>query len=162
MFKVSFKNYKNSPAKVTVVTGKKVAVMISGTVSLPEFFKYIPEEIVRWMTDEQKLISGEEDIATNTFHVKASGIARCHEEEKFDYVFGERLAEARAKYKIYKFFYYLTCKIYEYYERIMFGELGVVAEGQGSCLMQDITKYEGLYIREAHHIGELLKSKENG
>ena len=44
----------------------------------------------------------------------------------------------------------------------MFGELGVVAEGQGSCLMQDITKYEGLYIREAHHIGELLKSKENG
>ena len=163
VFKVSFKDSLKNPTKVAVVTGKKVAIMINGTVELPEFFKHIPDSIVNWMTEEQKCISGEEDIATNTFHVKATGVAKCHEEEKFDYVFGERLAEARAKYKIYKFFYDLTTKLYDYYNMILFGDESVAESGgSGSCLAKDIKKYEGLCIREAHHISELLKGKENG
>ena len=162
IFKVSFKETKNNPTKVTVVTGRKVATMIHGTVALPRFFKHIPEEIVDWITEEQKYISGEEDIATNTFHIKASGYAACHEDDVFDYVFGDRLAEARAKYKMYKFFYEFTSKLYDYYNRLLFGDVGIADSGHGSCLAQDVKKYEGLCIREAHHIGELLESKENG
>jgi hypothetical protein len=71
------------------------------------------------------------------------------------------LAEARAKYIIYKFFYDLIHKLYDYYNRVLFGEDGVVDTGKGSCLAQDIKKYGELCIRESHHIGELLKSKEN-
>lgn len=160
VFKVSF---NDSPwdQKITVVTSRKVAVRISGNVRLPKFWKYIPEEITEWIIKEQNLISGEEDADISVFHIHANGFARCHEEDKFDYVFGERLAEARAKYKIYKFFYDLTCKLYDYYNRILFGDEEVVDMGKGSCLAQDIKKYEALCIREAHHIGELLKNKDN-
>ena len=46
--------------------------------------------------------------------------------------------------------------------KILFGPYGVVDCGEGSCIGRDLKKYEGLYIKEAHHIGELLASKENG
>ena len=162
VFKVSFKDSPKNQSKFAVVSGKKVAVRISGTVSLPEIWKYIPEGIIRWMTEEQNFISGDEDIANNVFHIHADGFARCHEEDKFDYIFGERLAEARAKYKIYKFFYKFTCKLCDYYDNLLFGSGGVANDGEGSCLAQDVKKYEALCIREAHHISELLKDKENG
>ena len=161
VFKVSFKDSPKNQSKIVVVSGKKVAVRICGTVSLPKFWKYIPDEITEWITDGQNWVGGEEDIAKNVFHIHANGFARCHEGDKFDYIFGERLAEARAKYKIYKFFYDLTCKLYDYYNRILFGDEEVVDMGKGSCLAQDIKKYEALCIREAHHIGELLKNKDN-
>ena len=162
LFKVSFKDSPKKKSKAVVVTGKRTAVMLYGTVKFPEFWKHAPNEIIEWMTDQGHLICGEEDIVTNSFRLRALGIARCHEDEKFDYVFGERLAEARAKYKIYKFFYNLTCRLYDYYGKILFGEAEVADSGKGSCLAQDIKKYEALYIREAHHISELLKNKENG
>jgi hypothetical protein len=161
VFKVSFKDGPKDPCKYAVVSGRKVGIVVSGTVVFPEFWKNVPDEIIDWMRGQNHLISGDEDIATNTFHLKAVGFARCHEDDKFDYVFGERLAEARAKYKIYKFFYGLTCKLYDYYRRILFGDEEVVDMGKGSCLAQDIKKYEALCIREAHHIGELLKNKDN-
>lgn len=160
MFKVSFKDNPRDPAKIVLRVGNKTAVMLKGTVVLPEFFKYLPDEIVTCMTDKQKLISGEEDIATNTFHIKVSARALCHENDKFDYVFGERLAEARAKLKIYKFFYEFTSRLYDYYDGILFGDGGIIDAGEGNCIAQDVKKYEALCIREAHHIGELLKSKE--
>ena len=161
VFKVSFKNSPKNQSKIAVVSGKKVAVRICGIVSLPEFWKYIPDDVRKWMTDGQNLVGGEEDIAKNVFHIHANGFARCHEEDKFDYVFGERLAEARAKYKIYKFFYDLTCRLYDYYDNLLFGSGGVANDGEGSCIAQDVKKYETLCIREAHHIGELLKNKDN-
>ena len=162
VFKVSFKDAPKASSKVTMVKGKKTVVFLNGTVRLPEFWKHIPDEITDWLVDGTHPISGAEDIATNTFHLKVIGVARCHKDEKFDYVFGERLAEARAKYKIYKFFYGLTCRLYDYYNRILFGDEEVVDMGNGSCLAQDVKKYEALCIREAHHISELLKGKENG
>lgn len=162
LFKVSFKDSPKNPSKVVVVTDRKMGVRISGTVSLPEFWKHLPEDIIEWMTDKQNLVSGEEELAKNVFYIHANGFARCHKEDKFDYVLGERIAEARAKYKIYKFFYNLTCRLYDYYNQILFGEAEVVDTGKGNCLAQDIKKYEALCIREAHHIGELLKENTNG
>lgn len=162
LFKVSFKDSPKNPSKAVVVTGKRTVVLLSGTVKFPKFWKHVPNEIIEWMTDQGHLISGDEDIATNTFHLKAMGKARCHEEEEFDYKFGERLAEARAKLKIYKFFYNLCDKLYEYYSKILFGPRGVVDFGEGSCIGRDLKKYEDLYIKEARHIGELLKDKSNG
>ena len=72
------------------------------------------------------------------------------------------LAEARAKYCIYKFFYDLCRKLEEYYSNILYGPCGVADSGSGSCIVRDLKKYEGLCIRESHHIGELLASKNNG
>lgn len=162
MFKVSFKDTPENPLKTVLRKGNSMYVGIEGIVALPEFFKDIPQSIYDWITKEQKLISGEEDVATQTFVLRASGKAVCHKDDKFDYVFGERLAEARAKMKIYKFFYALSSKLYVHYSKIMFGDLEVIEKGNGDCLAQIIKKYEALCIRESHHIDELLTSKSNG
>jgi hypothetical protein len=98
-------------------------------------------------------------MSNNILIIHSEGIAKCKEGDKYDSVLGERLAESRAKYCIYKFFYGLTSKLYDYYNKIMFGDAGIVDGGHGSCLAQDLKKYEGLYIRESHHIGELLKDR---
>lgn len=162
LFKVSFKDSPKNPSKAVVVTGKRTVVLLSGTVKFPKFWKHVPNEIIEWMTDQGHLISGDEDIATNTFHLKAMGKARCHEEEEFDYKFGERLAEARAKLKIYKFFYSLCKRLLEYYHKILYGGGSEVNGNCKNCLAADFMKYKALYLRESQHIEELLKDRSNG
>ena len=159
MFKVSFKDKPNDPSKIVVRIGNKTGVMLKGTVILPKFFRYIPDEIVE-LIKKNNLVSGKIDFDALVFNLKSNGKAVCHEEDKFDYVFGERLAEARAKLKIYRFFYGLCDKLEEYYSNILYGPCGVVDSGSGSCIARDLLKYEGLCIKEARHIGQLLKDKE--
>lgn len=161
IFKVSFKETENNPSKAVYKAGRVTNVILKGTVELPHFWHLIPANICEWVAEQTK-VELYEDVAHNILIVHSEGIAKCHEEDKYDSLLGERLAEARAKYCIYKFFYDLTTKLYDYYNRILFGEDGVVDMGCGSCIAQDVKKYEGLCIREAHHIGELLASKDNG
>lgn len=160
LFKVSFREDKKNPSKVIEKAGGTTIVTLKGVVNLPEFWYNIPKEIHTWIATRTK-VEIYEDIANNTLIIYSQGTSRCMDGDKFDSLLGERLAEARAKYIIYKFFYDLTFKLYNYYDKVMFGDQGVVCSGTGSCLAQDIKKYEGLCIRESHHIGELLKSKEN-
>lgn len=161
IFKVSFKETPKQPSKAVTKVGLVTTVILKGIVDLPEFFDHIPTEIMDWI-GHQKKVEIYEDMANHTMQIFSTGMAKCHEDDKYDSLLGERLAEARAKYVIYKFFYDLTSKLYNYYDRIMFGNQDVVCSGTGSCIAQDIKKYKGLGIREAHHIGELLASKENG
>jgi hypothetical protein len=161
IFKVSFKETPKQPSKAVTKVGLITTVILNGIVDLPEFFDYIPTEIMDWI-GHQKKVEIYEDMANHTIQIFSTGMAKCHEDDKYDSLLGERLAEARAKYQIYKFFYYLCDKLYEYYSKILFGPSGVVDCGEGSCISRDLKKYEGLYIKEAHHIGELLASKENG
>ena len=161
MFKVSFKDTPRDPSKIVVRAGNKISVLLKGTVALPEFFKYIPESIIAWMTEEQKLISGEEDIANNIFHLKVSGHVLCHKDDTFDYVLGERLAEARAKYKMYRFFHTLILKLCTYYSTILYGSDDILATQDGG-LLKELKKYERLMVKEAQHLQELLKETKNG
>ena len=161
IFKVSFKETPKQPSKAVTKVGLTTTVILKGAVKLPEFFDRIPTDIMEWI-GHQKKVEIYEDMANHTMQIFSTGMAKCHEDDKYDSLLGERLAEARAKYAIYKFFYDLTSKLYNYYDRIMFGNQGVVCSGTGSCIAQDIKKYKELGIKEAHHIGELLASKENG
>ena len=161
IFKVSFKEAAKDPSKAVTKVGLTTTVILKGIVKLPEFFDKIPADIMEWI-GHQKKVEVYENMADQTMIVFSTGMAKCHEKDKYDSLLGERLAEARAKYCIYKFFYDLTTKLYDYYNRIMFGDAGLVDSGHGSCLAQDLKKYEGLCIRESHHIGELLASKNNG
>ena len=161
MFKVSFKETPKNPSKLVTKMGNETTVMLKGICDLPEFWKYLPEEIVEWIT-HQKHVEGYEDIAKNQLIIYAKGISKCHPEDKYDTVFGERMAESRAKEFIYKFFYDLTSKLYDYYDRIMFGYPGVVAEGNNGSLAQDVAKYEKLLNHEKQHQVELLQDKIHG
>ena len=161
VFKVSFKETAKSPSKVITKYGSLTEITLKGTVALPPFWHHIPEDIMEWLRNSKK-VELYVDVSRNILYVFSVGKSRCREDDKYDSLLGERLAEARAKYCIYKVFYDLTTKLYDYYGRIMFGDEGLVDSGHGSCLAQDMKKNEGLCIREAHHIGELLASKDNG
>jgi hypothetical protein len=161
IFKVSFKETAKDPSKAVTKVGLTTTVILKGIVKLPEFFDKIPADIMEWV-GHQKKVEVYENMADQTMMVFSTGMAKCHEEDKYDSLLGERLAEARAKYYIYKFFYDLCSKLEEYYNNLLYGPCGVVDSGSGSCIARDLKKYEGLCIREAHHIGELLASKENG
>jgi hypothetical protein len=161
IFKVSFKETGKKPSKVITKYGSLTEVTLKGTVALPPFWHHIPEDIMEWLRNSKK-VELYVDVSRNILYVFSAGKSRCREDDKYDSLLGERLAEARAKYCIYKVFYDLCSKLEEYYNKLLFGPYGVVDSGSGSCIARDLKKYEGLCIREAHHIGELLASKENG
>ena len=161
MFKVSFKETENNPSKVVYKAGRVTNVILKGTVKLPLFWHFMPPYIFEWIAERTK-VELYEDVSHGILIVHSEGVAKCREDDKYESLLGERLAEARAKYCIYKFFYDLCSKLEEYYSNILYGPRGVADSGSGSCIARDLKKYEALCIRESHHIGELLKSKENG
>lgn len=163
IFKVSFKETAKDPSKAVTKVGLTTSVILKGVVELPGFFDKIPSSIVDWICLQKKVEIYESMVDQNhVLLVYSTGMAKCHEDDHYDPLLGERLAEARAKYKIYKFFYNLCSKLEEYYNNLLYGPCGVVDSGSGSCIARDLKKYEGLCIREAHHIGELLASKNDG
>ena len=102
MFKVSFKETKENPSKVVIKKGRTTTVILKGVVNLPSFFRDMSMELRDWVASRTK-IEGYEDLANNTLILYSTGIARCHEEDKYDAVLGERIAESHAKYYIYKY-----------------------------------------------------------
>lgn len=161
MFKVSFKENPKSPSKLVTKFGNETTVLLRGVCALPEFFKYIPEEISEWIA-LQTHVEVYEDVANNQLIIYSKGISKCHPDDKYDTVIGERIAEARAKEFIYQFFYGMCSRLYNYYDRIMFGFPGVVAVGRGNSLSQCVTKYEKLLDHERHHQVELLQNNNHG
>lgn len=161
MFKVSFKETSKNPSKVIAKYGGLTITTLKGVVKLPAFWHHIPEDIMEWVKRRTK-VELHEDIANNLLYVFSEGRSKCKDGDKYDSMLGERLSEARAKYNIYKFFYDLCDRLYEYYNDLLFGPHGVVDSGEGNCISRDLKKYESLCIRESHHIGELLASKDNG
>ncbi len=158
MFKVSFKETENNPSKVVYKAGMITNVILKGTMELPEFWHNIPQEIMEWIAVQRK-VELYEDVAHAILIIHSEGKSKCRRDDKYDTLLGERLAEARAKYCIYKFFYDLCARLFDYYNKILFGSAGVVDSGSGNCIARDLKKYEALCIRESHHIGELLASK---
>lgn len=161
MFKVSFKETPKNPTKLVTKLGNETTVMLKGFCKLPNFWKYIPEEISKWIENQSK-VEVYEDIVGNQLIIYAKGLSRCHPEDKYDTILGERMAESRAKEIIYTFFFNLSRKLYDYYDRIMFGFPGVVGEGNNNSLAQDVTKYEKFIHQEKRHQVELLQNKIHG
>ena len=158
MFKVSFKDAPKNPTKLVTKWGNETTVVLNGTVKIPAFMRYIPEEIISWI-NEQTLIDGTDDLANMRLIVIAKGTARCHPDDKYDTVLGERLAESRAKYNIYKFFYELSYKLSEYYGTILYGNAIVDDPKEG--LMADVCKYERLCRMEKDHQTDLLNGNKH-
>ena len=154
MFKVSF----NDSSRKVFKEGRETTVILRGTVKLPEFWHSLPQSIMDWIANRKNL-EVYENLVNNYLIIYSSGISRCHKDDKYDSILGERVAEGRAKLYIYRFFCTLCMKIERYYNKILFGT-PIVDSGDGDCLMADIKKYTDFCIREAHHLGELLKDKE--
>lgn len=160
MFKVTFKqNPKNSFRLITKV-GNETTVMLEGIIDLPDLRKYIPTEVVEWITN-QSMVEGYENTASNQLIIYSRGMSKCHPDDKYDVILGERLAESRAKQNIYKFMYYFCKKIFEYFNTALRGNDYVCGdECEPNSLLSDVLKYKKLWWAELDHFEKLRRNND--
>ena len=158
MLKVSFKdNFK----KVQTFNEKATVVNLTGTVKFPnELFRLIPLDLDEWIFHHPTVEVV--DSVVRGWTLKASGTSKCSEGDVFDAVIGERIAEARAKLKIYRFMYTLCSKLLRYYFGMMYGnaEVDKVIESHREppkeCIWMAYKKYKNLMVKELRHLRQLL------
>ena len=155
MYKVSFtddfKKVERFNNKVTKVTLKGTIKNIYALDDLN-----IPQPIYDWMMG---------DNCKNPDTLEVSGIAVRSDNDKDDPVLGERLAEARAKLKIYKFMKTFCNKMLKYYKFKLYGtkannEIIVKTSPEelsnNNSLLKAYMKYDNLVDVENTHIKQLL------
>ena len=162
MMKVSFKgDFKN----VLVFQGKVTAVTLKGTCETPFWFNHVPKDIWEWVmwhpsVDVSETYSGQNSV----LYITVTGKAKCHTGETPNPVIGERIAEARAKIRVYKFMHTLCKKLMYHYYGILYGVPGgtgelhtkVISDHQGG-LQEACNKYATLWLKESQHLGKLMK-----
>ena len=154
MYKVSFtdnfKKVERFNNKVTKVTLEGIINNIYNQNSIS-----IPTPVFEWMASI---------IGSHINIIKMSGTAIRNDNDKDDPVLGERIAEARAKLKIYKFMKTFCYKMLEYYAQKLYGiktnnTITVRASEQESyndSLLKAYKKYDRLIDIENTHIKQLL------
>ena len=155
MYKVSFtddfKKVKRFGKKVTKVTLEGIINNVYNQNSIS-----IPTPVFAWMVD---------NIGSHINTIKMTGTAIRNDKDKDNPVLGERLAEARAKLKIYKFMKTFCNKMLKYYKFKLYGtkannEIIVKTNPEGlSCndsLLKAYMKYDRLVDVENTHIKQLL------
>lgn len=160
MFKISFKE-TSIPCKVVFKEGRKTTVTYRGIIMLPKLWWYMPLEIRRWI-NHCSYVDICENIATNTAVIYARGTARCREDDKYDTLLGERIAEARSKYNMYRFVAELCTKLIYYYNNLIIGERVIPFPCGQKGLYEDMVRYEKLKEKEIEHIEALLNANKNG
>lgn len=157
MLKVSF---KGGFKKVQRFNERATVVTLTGEVLIPSW-EMFPNKIQRWMFDEQNTVDVEDTISR--LNIKAVGKSVKAEEDTDNPVLAERIAEARAKLKIYKFMYKLCEKMLRHSFTTMYGnaESSGVTESHSyppkDCVWLASKKYMGLMIKESRHLGQLLE-----
>lgn len=154
MYKVSF---KDDFKKVERFNNKVTKVTLKGTIKNAWALDAlnIPQSIYDWMRDNNC-----KDLDT----LEVSGIAIRSDNDKDDPVLGERLAEARAKLKIYKFMKAFCYKMLKYYVLKLYGITtnsaitlrAIEQESYDDSLQKAYEKYNRLVDTENNHIKQLL------
>lgn len=159
MLKVSFKSvYGGRPAKrIEIFNDKATIVTLTGTIKVPDWWWKIPKDIYKWMMEHPSVEVF--DNVLNNITVIVVGKSVCSDEDSFSPVFGERIAEARAKIKLYRFMYNLINKIIAYNKKVLYGNFEVAVrynEHPLQCLYMDAIKYNKLLTAEKEHLNNLL------
>lgn len=152
MYKVSFtdnfKKVKRFGKKVTKVTLEGIINNVYNQNSIS-----IPTPVFTWMVD---------NIGSHINIIKMTGTAIRNDKDKDDPVLGERLAEARAKLKIYKFMRTFCHKMIEYYTLKLYGTkasnntIVIKVNPEKDSLFKAYMKYDKLVDVENNHIKQLL------
>lgn len=161
MWKVSFKNlmYK----KVQKFNDRVTVVTLKGDLRIPmEVMNSMPKKMRDWMVDK---INPRVKIYhwQGIINVIATGKAIRSKEDKDDPVLAERIAECRAKIKLYKFIYTLLINYTEYYATLLKGKewsFENTPVNDSTCIAYIYNKYTRLYINEKKHLEELLKEHD--
>ena len=162
MLKVSFiEPYK----KVEVFNNKITKVTLTGYIKHQDsilFSGNFPKDMNDWFWNNP-YVEFDADYAHDRFIIKTSGHSSKSEEDTFDSVIGERIAEARAKLKVYKFVRALIRKKMQYLYSFMYGNFEIISlleshsEVPKDCLYLTLQKYNKLIKREREHLQNLTK-----
>lgn len=163
MLKVSF---KNDCMKVQTFNDKATIVTMVGKMLMPRnLLAIFPEEVANWMWEHPSIDAswGEYTKEHNYIRLEFSGKSVCANDDTFDAETGRRIAESRAKIKLYKFMHNLCENLIKRYYDIMYGntEIGHIIESHieapKDCLYLTCQKYRELWVKESHHLGKLLE-----
>lgn len=151
MFKVSF---KEGAKKVQVFNERATIVTLEGYVHLPRFWNNLPYELQTWAWNH---------LGFDGHSIEVQGKAVCAKGDTFNPIVGERIAESKAKIKLYSFMYKLCVKLSRYYYNILFGNTDVDGfidpeEGHKVVGLADVVeKYSWLLTKESRHLDKLLE-----
>lgn len=153
MFKVSFKDKKVK----RVDNNRATIITLTGEIKAPEDVYLYPTPVRLWINEIHPWID------TDGWDITVRGKSICSEEDTIDNVFGERLAEARAKLHLYKFMRTLCKKLCEFYDSFLYGNdhTKVIITDNGDSLKKALNKYNKLVVREKKHIFDLLNGQPN-
>ena len=163
MLKVSFKdNFK----KVASFNNKATVVTLTGECITPLWFNNVPHKIWEWtMWHPSVEISETYRNQNSVMIIEVSGKSVCAVGDTFDDKMGERIAESRAKIKLYKFMHTLCKKLMYCYYGYIYG----VPEGRGTYKTATLSDYHGglqdacrkyseLWVKESRHLSTLIES----
>ena len=117
MWKISF-NQKEK--KVERFNNKATVVTLTARVEIPEeFISYMPQTIYKWLENQVNFMIGQS--YDNKLLLKANGKVVRDDNDEDNPILAERIAECKAKMKIYNFMTKLTGKYCEFYIKLMSG-----------------------------------------
>ena len=161
--KVSFKKDKEVKRyndRVTVVT-------LQGELKLKrEFMNNLPSPVFLWLN---KLSNPEVTLSysTSSLIIISEGKTIRAKEDTDDIVIAERIAESRAKIKLYRFMMKFICNIISYYNTLLYGGNEVTNDNDKEVNSKEShfstsldamwDKYTLLKIKEEKHLKELLE-----
>ena len=152
--KVSFlgkQDVKSYNDKVTFVT-------LEGCLNMP---LPIPVAIGNWINKYLKnsKITFEYIKYTDIYTIGTTGTSKCSDNDTYDSVLGERIAESRAKIALYRFMELLCKKMYVFYKGIIDGKSDIMltVANEHDCLYNSCLKYGMLHDREKQHLKDLMK-----
>ena len=159
MYKVSF---TDDFKKVERFNNKVTKVTLSGVIrNIYDEELIIPPSISNWMADNMGRVIN---------IIEVTGTAVRNDKDKDDPVLGERLAEARAKLKIYKLMKTFCNKMLKYYKFKLYGtkanneiivKTGPEELSYNDSLLKAYMKYDKLVNVENNHIKQLLYNDES-
>lgn len=159
MFKVSF---KEGSKKVQTFNNKATIVTLTGRITLPKWFCFLPNDIATWVT-HHPTVEFDCIYALEEAVISVSGKSVCSDNDTYNHLLGERIAESRAKLRLYKFMYTLCQKLMWHYYNILYGqsfEKGAHTATLNSIprggLKGVVDKYGALWVKEHNHLNQLL------
>ena len=89
-------------------------------------------------------------------YIHAIGVSKKNESDEYDEVLGYRIAESRAKIKIYKTMYKLTKALLSSLRSYCFADRAMVpSKPDSDCLIITVGKYKALLDKEQIHLNTL-------
>jgi hypothetical protein len=157
MIKVSFKSTPNRPNKEVQRFNKATIVTLQGKTVFNGELLMPTKKIYKWIVNNHNIVDNV-PFGLDNIHIKAIGRAKKSDNDVDNPVLAERIAEARAKIKIYKFMYTLCNKLYKHFCMLCMGFDDLkLAYWRVDSIYGDMKKYYKLLEKEKEHLQKLIE-----